>query len=190
MTAVTHTTSATAPVLVRQLGPSDRDLIERVFDGLSPRSRLLRFLAPMPRLPRRTLDALAAVDDTRHVAWIALSNDEPVGVVRWVRDRTDPSRAEIAIEVVDAHQGRGIGRSLIDAALAGAAERGVERLTFDMDDGNLIAIALARAYGAQPRHVDGLLAGEIATPAPARSRCASSSPRPRARLRLILGTRP
>jgi RimJ/RimL family protein N-acetyltransferase len=190
MTAVTHTTAAAARVLVRLLKPSDRDLIERVFEGLSPRSRLLRFLAPMPRLPRRTLDALAAVDDTRHVAWIALADDEPVGVVRWVRDRTDPKRAEIAVEVVDAHQGRGIGRSLVDAALAGAAERGVERLTFDMEDGNLIAIALARAYGAQPRYVDGLLAGEIATPAPARSRFASSSPRPRARLRLILGTRP
>ena len=186
---MTHTAAA-APVLVRQLGPSDRDLIERVFYGLSPRSRLLRFLAPMPRLPRRTLDALAAVDDTRHVAWIAFAGDEPAGVVRWVRDGNDPRRAEIAVEVVDAHQGRGIGRTLVDAALTGAAERGVERLTFDMDDGNLIAIALARAYGAQPRYADGVLTGEIATPAPARRRYASSSPRPRARLRLILGTRP
>jgi GNAT superfamily N-acetyltransferase len=189
MTAVTHTAAA-VPVRVRQLAPSDADLIERVFDGLSPRSRHLRFLAPMPRLPRRTLQALAAVDDTRHVAWIAFNDDEPAGVVRWVRDHTDPKRAEIAIEVVDAHQGRGVGRALVDAALTGAAERGVERLTYDMDDGNLIAIALARAYGAQPRYQDGLLTGEIATPAPARSRSASSSPRPRARLRLILGTRP
>ena len=186
---MTHTAAAPR-VRVRPLTPTDRDLIARVFDGLSPRSRLLRFLTPMPRLPRRTLDALAAVDGTRHAAWVAMSGDEPVGVVRWVRDDRDPKRAEIAIEVVDAHQGRGIGRTLADVAMSGAAAHGIERLTFDMDDGNLVAIALARAYGAQPRYDDGLLTGEIATPAPARRRFASSSPRRRARLLPILGTRP
>jgi RimJ/RimL family protein N-acetyltransferase len=185
---VTHTAAAPR-VRVRPLTTSDRDLIARVFDGLSPRSRLLRFLTPMPRLPRRTLDALAAVDGTRHAAWVALTrDDEPVGVVRWVRDAVDPKRAEIAIEVVDAHQGRGIGRTLADVAMKGAAARGIERLTFDMDDGNLVAIALARAYGAHPRYDDGLLTGEIATPAPARRRFASSSRRRTARLRPILGT--
>jgi GNAT superfamily N-acetyltransferase len=173
---------------VRPLTPSDRDLIARVFDGLSPRSRYLRFLAPMPRLPRRTLDVLAAVDGTHHAAWVALSGDEPVGVVRWIRDAADPRRAEIAIEVVDAHQGRGIGRALTGAAVKGAAARGVEHLTFDMDDGNLAAAALARLYGARPRYQDGLLTGEIATPAPARRRFASSSRRRTARLRPILGT--
>jgi RimJ/RimL family protein N-acetyltransferase len=187
MIAVTPTAAAPR-VRVRPLTPSDRDLIARVFDGLSPRSRLLRFLSPMPRLPRRTLDVLAAVDGTKHAAWVALSGDEPVGVVRWVRDRDDPTRAEIAIEVVDAHQGRGIGRTLTETALQGAAARGVERLTFDMDAGNLAAAALARLYGAQPRYEDGLLTGEIPTPAPARRRFASSSRRRRARLRPILGT--
>jgi GNAT superfamily N-acetyltransferase len=117
-----------------------------------------------------------------------MCGNEPVGVVRWVRDAADPTRAEIAIEVVDAHQGRGIGRTLTDVAMKAAAAHGVERLTFDMDDGNLAAAALARLYGAHPRYEDGLLTGEIATPAPARRRFASSSRRRTARLRPILGT--
>jgi ribosomal protein S18 acetylase RimI-like enzyme len=187
MTAVTHI--ATAPrVRVRPLTASDRDLIARVFDGLSPRSRLLRFLSPMPRLPKRSLDALSAIDGTSHAAWVAMQGDEPLGVVRWVRDRSDPRRAEIAIEVVDAHQGRGVGRRLADAAVAGAAQSGVERLTYDVDPSNAAAIALVGGYPARTRYEDGLLTGEIATPAPARSRCASSSRRRRARLRPILGT--
>jgi ribosomal protein S18 acetylase RimI-like enzyme len=187
MIAVTPTAAAPR-VRVRPLTPSDRDLIARVFDGLSPRSRLLRFLSPMPRLPRRTLDVLAAVDGSKHAAWVALSGDEPVGVVRWVRDGDDPTRAEIAIEVVDAHQGRGIGRTLTDAAVKGAAERGVERLTYDVDPANAPAIALVGGYTTQMRYEDGLLTGEIATPAPARRRFASSSRRRTARLRPILGT--
>ena len=186
---MTHTTAA-APVRVRPLTASDRDLIARVFDGLSPNSRLLRFLAPMPRLPRRMLDALAAVDGARHAAWVAVIDDEPVGVVRWVRDADDPHKAEIAIEVVDAHQGRGIGRRLAQTALTGAAERGVERLTFDIDERNAAATALVAAFGGRTRFEDGLLTGEIATPAPARRRFASSSPRRRARLRPLLGTCP
>jgi GNAT superfamily N-acetyltransferase len=173
---------------VRPLTPSDRDLIARVFDGLSPRSRLLRFLAPMPRLPRRALDVLAAIDGTNHAAWVAMQDEEPIGVVRWVRDRTDPRRAEIAIEVVDAHQGRGVGRRLADVAVAGAAERGVERLTYDVDPTNASAIALVGGYATHPRYEDGLLTGEIATPAPAKRRFASSSRRRTARLRPILGT--
>jgi GNAT superfamily N-acetyltransferase len=189
MTAVPHIAAARR-IRVRPLTTSDRDLIERVFDGLSPRSRFLRFLAPMPRLPRRTLDLLSAVDGTSHAAWVAMQGAEPIGVVRWVRDRNDPRRAEIAIEVVDAHQGRGIGRRLADVAVAGAAELGIEQLTFDMDERNLVATALARDYGAHPRYEDGLLTGEIATPAPATRRCASSSRRRTARLRPILGTHP
>lgn len=189
MTAVTHIAAA-APVRVRPLTASDRDLIARVFDGLSPRSRLLRFLTPMPRLPRRMLDALAAVDGAQHAAWVATSGHEPVGVVRWVRDTRDPQRAEIAIEVVDAHQGRGIGRRLVGVAMAEAAERGIERLTFDIDESNAAATALVAAFGGHMRYEDGLLTGEIATPAPVRRRFASSSPRWRARLLPILGTRP
>ena len=87
----------------------------------------------MPHLPRRTLDALAAVDGSRHAAWVALSGNEPVGVVRWVRDAADPGRAVIAIEVVDAHQ----CRALTDVAMKAAAA------------------ALARLYGAHPRYEDG-----------------------------------
>jgi RimJ/RimL family protein N-acetyltransferase len=187
MTAVTHTAAAPR-IRVRPLTPSDRDLIARIFDGLSPNSRLLRFLAPMPRLPRRMLDALAAVDGAHHAAWVAVVDDEPVGVVRWVRDADEPRRAEIAIEVVDAHQGRGIGRRLVGIAVAEAAERGVERLTFDIDERNVAATALVAAFGGRTRYEDGLLTGEITTPAPARRRFASYSPRRRARLLPILGT--
>ena len=63
---------------------------------------------------------------SRHVALVAEQDGAPVGIVRWVRE--DETTAEIALEVVDAAHGRGVGRALLAAARASAVEAGIERL--------------------------------------------------------------
>jgi RimJ/RimL family protein N-acetyltransferase len=148
-------------VVLRPLAAGDRALIADAFERLSPRSRQLRYLAPMPRLPRRMLDALMAVDGTDHVAWIALAGGRCAGVVRYVRDRVDPSAAELAVEVVDEHQRRGIATALLRALAHTAYAAGVERFTFDLHPENRAAEALARRFGARPMARDGTLYGEL-----------------------------
>jgi RimJ/RimL family protein N-acetyltransferase len=69
-----------------------------------------------------------------------------VGIGRLVRD-TDAPEAEIAFEVVDDWQGRGVGRRQA-AELARLARReGILRLRASIERGNAPALALVRGLG-------------------------------------------
>jgi acetyltransferase len=73
-----------------------------------------------------------------------------VGVVRYVRDG---DLAEVAVTVVDAWQGRGVGTVLLDALLGHARKHGVSRLWASVMVENGRAIRLARRFGAQRRPI-------------------------------------
>lgn len=106
-------------VTVRELGDGELDVLDAVFAGLSPQSRALRFHGATPRLTPGVRRALAAVDGRTHLAVAAFAPDgTPIGIARLVG--LDAHHAELAIEVVDAWQGRGVGRRL----LLTVAERG------------------------------------------------------------------
>ena len=155
------------PIAVRALVPEDRELVADAFERLSERSRLMRFLSPVPRLPRRMLDALVDVDHDRHVALVALDGGAAIGVARYVRDTADPSVADFAISVVDAYQGRGLGRALTGALLDVAATRGVRTFVMDIHPDNEAMLSLARSLGARPAFADGAVRAEV-TVAPRR----------------------
>ena len=115
-------------VVVRPLEPGETGPLQAVFDGLSAQSRRMRFLTAVPSLPPAVLSALADVDHDRHGCWIAEYDGEPVGVGHYIRDGEDPTAAEIALEVVDAYQGRGLGAALLDTITTVAMARGVRRV--------------------------------------------------------------
>jgi GNAT superfamily N-acetyltransferase len=148
-------------IRVRALVPTDRALIADAFERLSPRSRFLRFFSPQPRLSRRMLDALMAVDHDGHVALIALHEATGVGVVRYVRDRENPARADLAITVVDAFQGRGLGRALMAEMIEVAAQRGIRELTLDIHPDNHVMTALVRSLGVSLAYRDGAMTGVL-----------------------------
>jgi GNAT superfamily N-acetyltransferase len=125
------------------LTPGDVTTVETVFAGLSARSRQRRFFAAMPRIPGSTLRRLADVDHAQHGCWVAWVDGEPVGLARYVR-LSDPQLAEVALEVVDRYQGRGIGRVLAEVAAAAAARVGVRELVWEMLPGNAPVLSLAR----------------------------------------------
>ena len=118
-------------IAFRPLLPGDGPLLAAGFERLSTRSRYRRFLAPVPKLTDSMLAFLTSVDGFDHRAWGAVV-DEPggpvgAGVVRWVRTRTDPAVADMAVTVIDDYQGRGLGRLLQDIAVLDAFSHGVER---------------------------------------------------------------
>jgi RimJ/RimL family protein N-acetyltransferase len=151
-------------ITLRELVPGDRPLLAAAFERLSPRSRYLRFLSPLPSLPARTLDRLMDVDGHERVALAAIDRGELVGVARYVRDRRDRGLADVAVTVIDSHQGRGLGRRLLAALLDHAAAHGLRALTFDIHPSNQAGRGLVRSLGAQPAWSDGMLRGELPTP--------------------------
>jgi GNAT superfamily N-acetyltransferase len=139
---------AVPEVTLRPLRPGETGPVEAVFGAMSPQSRLLRFLAPTPRLTPSVLAYLAAVDHDVHGCWVAWVRGAPVALGRYVRLPGDPSSAEIALEVIDAMQGRGLGGLLLEIISAAAASVGVEWLVWTMDAGNVRARQLGLRAGA------------------------------------------
>jgi RimJ/RimL family protein N-acetyltransferase len=142
------------PTVVEPLAPGDATAVRQVFDGLSPRSRALRFLTAKPRLTSTDLRALTDVDGHDRVALVARDDDgRPVGIARFVRDDTDPHRAEAAVAVVDAWHRRGVGTQLARALVDRAHEVGIRRFSVSISHDNEAAARLLHAVAADVRRV-------------------------------------
>jgi RimJ/RimL family protein N-acetyltransferase len=141
-----------ASVRVRPLADGEIGSVLAVFDGLSARSRVQRFLAPKHRLTPADLRHLAHVDGLDRVALVAERPDgRPVGIARYVRDPRDAGAAEVAVAVVDGWQRRGVGKQLVTALAAWARGVGVRRFTFDALRDNQGAVRLMRHAGGAVR---------------------------------------
>jgi GNAT superfamily N-acetyltransferase len=117
-------------VRIRQGHRSDRELLLRGFERLSPRSRSRRFLAPISELTEEMVRYLTEIDHHDHEAMIALEQTgEGVGVARYVRDPDRPDVAEVAVTVIDDWQGRGLGTLLLEVISARAREEGITTFT-------------------------------------------------------------
>ncbi|MGO9886422.1 MAG: N-acetyltransferase family protein [Solirubrobacteraceae bacterium] len=118
-------------VRLRQGHSSDKELLLRGFERLSPESRYRRFLAAMPELSEETVRSLLEVDHHDHEAIIALDpkTGEGIGVARYVRDALRPDVAEVAVTVIDDWQGRGVGTLLLEVLSARAREEGIATFT-------------------------------------------------------------
>jgi RimJ/RimL family protein N-acetyltransferase len=145
---------------VRQLGPSDKRGLVRLFDRLSPESRHRRFLSPKPRLAPRELTFLTEVDGYRHDAIAAVDDRDGsiVGTSRYVRHADRQHVADFAIEVVDEFQRRCVGTALAGLTIQRARANGVAALTARTLWDNHGARALLRRYGFRAVGRDG---GEI-----------------------------
>ena len=162
------TSRAAGPVTLRELGPDEYDVLDAVFDGLSPTSRLRRFLGPVPRLAPGVRRALVAVDGESHLAVGAFHGAEPIGIARLVGE--EPGRAELAVEVVDRWQGRGVGTRLVRAVLARGRAAGVVTVVGDVLADNVPIRRLLRSVlPGVSGHREGAeitFAADLTVPAP------------------------
>ncbi len=129
------------------LAAGDTGTIRAVFEGLSVRSRYLRFHAGRSMLPVRVQQRLADVRPGCHEAHVAVLDDRPVGIARWIRFAEEPQSAELAIEVIDAAQSGGIGRQLAARAARSALAAGVQCFLAYIDESNADLRARTLSYG-------------------------------------------
>jgi RimJ/RimL family protein N-acetyltransferase len=157
--AVKTTETAHGPRFsIRPLVPGDRDGLAALFARLTPDSRRMRFLSPKLELSERELTFLTDVDHIRHVALAALdaSDGSIVGVARYVQWPDRPGVADVAIEVADDLQRRGIGLMLARALVRRAHGNGLAVLTATTMWENQPARALARQVGFLARASSGI----------------------------------
>jgi RimJ/RimL family protein N-acetyltransferase len=135
-------------VRIRPLRAEDRAKYARAVAGLSPRSRYLRFAAPLPRISQGLLDQMMDFDGARHVVYGALTTDESaiVGVVRYV-ERPGDRCAEVAIAVADEWQGRGVGQKLLGRLVEHARQAELDCLLATILSENAGSLRLAGEAG-------------------------------------------
>ena len=119
--------------------------VAALFSRLGSRSREKRFCGAKPRLSDHELTALARVDGDHHVLVGYLDGDpQPAGMARLVRDG---AAAEVAFEVADAYQGRGIGTTLARELAADARAAGIRELVATVCGDNPPVVSLLKRVG-------------------------------------------
>jgi len=137
-------------VRVRQVRPGDAPTLVRAYAHLGEQSRYRRFFTVMPELPEATVKAAVEVDHTDHEALVAMplqSEEEIVGECRFVRLADQPDTADLAVTVVDAWQGRGLGSVLLARLSERALDVGIEYFTAEVLAENRAMLSLLPALG-------------------------------------------
>jgi GNAT superfamily N-acetyltransferase len=156
-TGVVFVTAGGGAATFRPLPSEEHAVLDAVFDALSPASRYDRYLTGLPKLTGPMRSALTAIDGHTHIAWLGEIDGHPAAIGRliWVARGT----AEIAFEVVDAYQGRGLGAALLDTLMTVASVSGIDRIQATVLPSNRRSLRLLGAIGMTFRVEDGLLEG-------------------------------
>jgi len=127
---------------IRVLRNGDTKTVAALFERLGPGSREKRFCGGKPRLSDVELAALARVDGGHHVLVGYVDGDpRPAGMARLARDGL---AAEIAFEIADVYQGRGIGSVLARELAADARAAGIRKLVATVCGDNPPVVSLLR----------------------------------------------
>lgn len=128
-------------VLIRPYSATDRPAVEELFEHLSPQSRALRFHSAAMRISPSTIDAVTA-----GYAIVAELEGRLVGLASYSLLR-DPTRAEMAIAIEDAQQGRGIGTVVFERLSRDARREGIQRLIADVMTYNRGMLGMLQGLG-------------------------------------------
>lgn len=139
---------------------TDRRFFAQGIEELSLQSRFARFGQGVGSLSEQELVYLTDVDQRKHVAWGALIGEDAAGVGRYIVT-DDPTRAEIAITVLDRMQRRGVGRALFEALTAVARHDGVHELSFEARSDNEAIVSLMGEIEIAPLLSNGLIERSI-----------------------------
>jgi acyl-CoA synthetase (NDP forming)/RimJ/RimL family protein N-acetyltransferase len=151
-----------APVELRPIRPSDRDLLDQFHKRQSRESVYFRFFRYRPELTDKELDFFTQIDYVDRMAFVALLGDELVAVARYeqVPKRDAP---EVAFFVDDQHHGRGLATLMLEYLAAAARSHGSTRFTATVLPENYAMLGVFRraGFGIKTRFEDGVIEVEL-----------------------------
>jgi acetyl coenzyme A synthetase (ADP forming)-like protein len=132
-------------VRVRPLRPDDEEALHGFLDSLSVDSRWLRFFGGADMA--RQAHAAAAVDYLNRYGMVATSGADGRILAHAEYVRIDDDRAEVAFEIADSEQGRGLGTILLAHLATAAEENGITTFEAEVLPHNHKMIGVFRESG-------------------------------------------
>ena len=156
------------PLWIGPVTPAAKPLIVRGLERISPETSRRRFFTVRYRFSEEELEAMTNLDGHQRFALGATVRGpdgtvEPVGIARFARLADAPTVAEVAILVIDAFQGQGVGRVLLKRLASAAVARGISRFRGIVQPDNKPIIGLLTRYAPNPAiaRSDELLAIDV-----------------------------
>src|SRR5699024_8620733 len=124
----------------------------------SQESVYLRFFAPLGRIPDRDLYRFTHVDHQQRVALVITWQEEIAAVGRF--DQIGGGEAEVAFNVADWVQGKGLGSVLLEHLAAAGRELGVRRFRADVlpQNSRMLRVFTDAGYEVSKTYDDGIMA--------------------------------
>ena len=136
-------------VMLREVQEADGPGLLAAWKKLSEESRYTRFMSPVREVSERMLDRATHPAPDRELQLVAVADLEIVGGARYVA-APGSKDCEFAITIVDAWQGKGLARALLQALMRAAKERGFEHMDGFILASNAPMLGLARKLGFVP----------------------------------------
>ncbi len=170
---------------LRPIRPDDAERLTRFHERLSDETIYFRYFSLYRELSDRDLKRFTEVDYVDRVALVATVGDEVIGVVRY--DRVGADEAEVAFNIEDAHQGRGLGSVFLEHIAAAARERGIRRFGADVLPSNRKMLTVFQEAGYVVRHeqADGVVRLEFGLAPTATSTAVTQAREQRAEARSV-----
>ena len=164
---------------VRPATPADAPAVRLLLRGLSDRSRWLRFFSAFPDLATAARWA-TEVDNDRRYGLVATvdGHGQIVGHAGMERESDRPERAEVALEIADAMQGKGLGTVLLCQLAEAANELGIQVMVAEVLPENRQMLGVFRdcGYPVKVHSLPGVELVELRTSLPSTGLSLKSRP--------------
>lgn len=171
---------------LRPIRPQDADALQAFHAGQSQASIYMRFFSFKPKLSGKEVRRFTEVDHINRVAFVITIGGEIMGIGRYDR-LEDPTEAEVAFNISDAHQGRGIGSILLEHLAVAARENGIRRFTAEVlpDNRKMLMVFADAGYDLKRQFDDGVVSVEFNIDPTEKSRAVMESREHRAEARSV-----
>ncbi|MBG6218083.1 acyl-CoA synthetase (NDP forming)/RimJ/RimL family protein N-acetyltransferase [Arthrobacter sp. CAN_A6] len=171
---------------LRPISPSDADAVQSFHVSQSQNSIYLRFFTYKAKLSTKELKRFTEVDHHDRVAFVITRGSDILGIGRYDR-LDDPQEAEVAFNVSDSHQGRGLGSILLEHLAAAARENGIRRFSAEVlpENRKMITVFAEAGYEVKRHFDDGVVMLSFDIDETARSRAVMEAREHRAEARSV-----
>ncbi|ALO67382.1 GCN5 family acetyltransferase [Arthrobacter alpinus] len=143
---------------LRPMRADDADAVQTFHMAQSQNSIYLRFFTYKSKLTPKELRRFTELDYRDRVAFVITRGAEIIGIGRYDR-LDDPTEAEVAFNVSDAHQSRGLGSILLEHLAAAARENGINKFSAEVlpENRKMMQVFSEAGYEVHRHFDDGVI---------------------------------